>query len=84
MQLSEALELLHVDAGLVDNEVEKLIAGLAPYIEKATGLSEEEQAIMPLCRIAEKFLLLKWYYGGAESDRVLNSVLSQICTTARL
>lgn len=87
MTLSEACNVLHVDQGNNDELIYSLIQALPSYIEVATGLTEELQALEPLVDTVSGFILTQWYYADHADDqaltRTINSLLKALSIRAR-
>ena len=81
LTLSEACDFLHIDRGANDILVDTLIASTAAYIQTQTGLSPEEQLLIPLVKVAEKFLCYLWYYGESENTQSTQKALDGILKT---
>lgn len=78
MTLSEGLNVLRLDAGNNDELVQSLIDALPSYIELSTGMSEEQQAMEPLCKTVSGFLLQLWYFGDKADDVALNRTIDSL------
>ena len=87
MTLSEAREVLHVDAGVQDDLISALVYALPSYIETTTGLAEDKQYLEPLVKTVEGFLITQWYYADHADDqsltRTINALLKAITLRAR-
>ena len=87
MTLSEACNVLHVDEGNNDELISSLLQALPSYIEVATGLTEEQQALEPLVDTVSGFILTQWYYADHADDqaltRTINSLLKALSIRAR-
>ena len=87
MTLSEALDVLHVDAGVQDDLIYALVSALPSYIETTTGLKEEDQASEPLVKTVEGLIITQWYYADHADDqaltRTINSLLKALSVQAR-
>ena len=87
MTLSEALDVLHVDAGVQDDLIYALVSALPSYIETTTGLKEEDQASEPLVKTVEGLIITQWYYADHADDqsltRTINALLKAITLRAR-
>ena len=87
MTLSEACNVLHVDEGHNAALISSLLQALPSYIEVATGLTEEQQALEPLVDTVSGFILTQWYYADHADDqaltRTINSLLKALSIRAR-
>ena len=87
MTLTEACNVLHVDEGNNDELISSLLQALPSYIEVATGLTEEQQALEPLVDTVSGFILTQWYYADHADDqaltRTINSLLKALSIRAR-
>ena len=89
MTLSDACNVLHVDAGANDELIYSLIDALPAYIEVTTGITEETQSelTIPLVETVSGFLLTQWYYADHADDqaltRTINSLLKALSVQAR-
>ena len=68
MNLENALNILHIDAGENDETVVMLLDVIASYIEVTTGLTVECQETEPLAYGVTKLLLTLMYYGDYVKD----------------
>lgn len=87
MTLTEAYNVLHVDAGVNDSLIQALIDAIPDYIETTTGLTYAQQAAEPLVETVSGFLLTQWYYADHADDqaltRTINSLLKVLSIRAR-
>lgn len=87
MTLSEAYNVLHVDAGVNDDLIQALLDAIPDYIETTTGLSVENQSAEPLVQTVSGFILTQWYYADHADDqaltRTINSLLKVLNIRAR-
>jgi len=87
MTLAEALNVLHVDAGVNDELIGNLVLALPGYIETTTGLSTADQVGEPLVQAVEGLILTQWYYADHADDqsltRTINALLKALCLRAR-
>lgn len=87
MTLTEALNVLHVDAGVNDDLIQALLDAIPDYIETTTGLSVEHQSNEPLVATVSGFLLTQWYYADHADDqaltRTINSLIKVLSIRAR-
>ena len=89
MTLSDACNVLHVDAGANDELIYSLIDALPAYIEVTTGITEETQSelTIPLVETVSGFLLTQWYYADHADDqaltRTINSLLKALTLKAK-
>lgn len=87
MTLSEAYNVLHVDAGVNDDLIQALLDAIPDYIETTTGLSIENQSAEPLVQTVSGFILTQWYYADHADDqaltRTINSLLKVLSIRAR-
>lgn len=87
MTLSEAYNVLHVDAGVNDDLIQALLDAIPDYIETTTGLSVENQSAEPLVQTVSGFILTQWYYADHADDqaltRTINSLLKVLSIRAR-
>lgn len=89
MTLSDACNVLHVNAGDNDELISSLIDALPAYIEVTTGITEATQSAMviPLVETVSGFLLTLWYYADHSDDqaltRTINSLLKALTLKAR-
>lgn len=85
--LSEACNILHVDAGNNDELITNLCDAIPGYIETATGYPEAKQDEEPLCKTVSGFLLTLWYYSDHTDDmklqRTIDNLLKCISIKAR-
>ncbi|MBQ6739065.1 MAG: phage gp6-like head-tail connector protein [Synergistaceae bacterium] len=78
MTLKEACDVLRVDEGANDELISSLISAMPDYITLSTGMQAEQQAIEPLVKTVEKFLLTLWYFGDRADDVRLNRVINNL------
>ena len=78
MTISEAYNVLHVDAGVNDELIVALIDALPSYIETTTGLPENKQHLEPLVNTVEGFILTLWYYADHADDQALNRTIDAL------
>lgn len=87
MTLSEACNVLHVDAGNNDVLISALVDALPSYIETTTGLSEDLQDEEPLVDVVGGLILTQWYYSDHADDqsltRTINALLKALSVRAR-
>lgn len=89
MTLSDACNVLHVNAGDNDELISSLIDALPAYIEVTTGITEATQSAIaiPLVETVSGFLLTLWYYADHSDDqaltRTINSLLKALTLKAR-
>lgn len=87
MTLTEALNVLHVDAGVNDALIQALIDAIPDYIETTTGLGVSFQDLEPLVKTVSGFILTQWYYADHADDqaltRTINSLLKVLSIRAR-
>ncbi len=87
MTLTEALNVLHVDAGVNDELIQALINAIPDYIETTTGLTLTAQGAEPLVGTVSGFILTQWYYADHADDqaltRTINSLLKVLSIRAR-
>lgn len=89
MTLSDACNVLHVNAGDNDELITSLLAALPSYIEVTTGITEatQEAIAIPLVETVSGFLLTLWYYADHSDDqaltRTINSLLKALTLKAR-
>lgn len=87
MTLSEARNVLHVDAGANDDLISALVEALPSYIETATGLAEDDQDEEPLVDVVGGLLLTQWYFSDHADDqsltRTINALLKALSVRAR-
>ena len=87
MTLKEARDVLRVDAGANDDLISSLIAALPGYIEVATGMGEEQQAMEPLADTVGGFLLRLWYFSehadNVKLQRAIDDLLKCLTLKAR-
>lgn len=81
-RMQAARNVLRLDGTLNDEILLRLVRALPSYIEQATGLTEEEQADEPQCRVAEDFIIQLWYMPEQidvdNTRRIIDSLLSSI------
>lgn len=84
-RLQAARETLRLDETYNDIIVLRLVKAIPPYIEQATGLTEEEQENEPLCAVAADFLVQLWYMPEqidvTKTQRIIDSLLTSIKRT---
>ena len=78
MTLTEACNILHVDAGNNDQLIRSLIEASPGYIETATGYPEGLQDDEPLCQTVSGFLLTLWYYSDHADDMKLQRTIDNL------
>jgi len=87
MTITEARDVLHVDAGTNDDLIGALVLALPSYIETTTGLSEADQSSEPLVKTVEGLIITQWYYADHADDqsltRTINALLKAISVRAR-
>lgn len=87
MTLSEAQNILHVDAGANDDLITALVTALPDYIETTTGLSVSSQSSEPLVKTVEGLIITQWYYADHADDqsltRTIDALLKAITIRAR-
>ena len=87
MTLAEALNVLHVDAGVNDELIGSLVLALPGYIETTTGLLEDYHDQEPLVQAVEGLILTQWYYADHADDqsltRTINALLKALSVRAR-
>lgn len=87
MTITEAREVLHVDAGTNDDLITALVAALPDYIETTTGLEVTNQSSEPLVKTVEGLIITQWYYADHADDqsltRTINALLKAISVRAR-
>lgn len=84
MTLTEACNILHVDAGNNDDLINSLIDAIPGYIETATGYPEDEQDNEPLCQTVSGFLLTLWYYSDHADDMKLQRTIDNLLKCLKL
>ena len=84
MTLTEACNILHVDAGNNDQLIRSLIDAIPGYIETATGYPEESQDNEPLCQTVSGFLLTLWYYSDHADDIKLQRTIDNLLKCLKL
>ena len=87
MTLTEALNVLRVDAGVNDDLILSLLDAMPTYIEQTTGMSIAQQEEEPLVRTCCNFLLILWYHADHSDDtklqRTIDNLLKCITLKAR-
>lgn len=87
MTLSEARNVLHIDAGTNDDLIDTLAGAIPSYIETTTGLATEDQESEPLVAAVSGLILTQWYYADHADDqsltRTINALLKAITLRAR-
>ena len=87
MTFNDALNVLHVDAGVNDELISSLLIAIPSYIETTTGLKEADQYKEPLVETVSGFILTQWYYADHADDqaltRTINSLLKVLTIRAR-
>jgi len=87
MTLTEALNVLRVDAGVNDDLILSLLDAMPTYIEQTTGMSITQQEEEPLVRTCCNFLLILWYHADHSDDtklqRTIDNLLKCITLKAR-
>ena len=80
MTLSDARNVLHVDAGANDDLIESLLDAIPSYIEVTTGVTEATQAnqYIPLVETVSGFLLTQWYYADHADDQALTRTINAL------
>lgn len=84
MTLTEACNILHVDAGNNDALIRSLIDAIPGYIETATGYPEDLQDNEPLCQTVSGFLLTLWYYSDHADDMKLQRTIDNLLKCLKL
>lgn len=86
MTLSEALNVLHVDAGANDDLVLSLLDAIPGYIETATGMTANQQFAEPIVRTCAGFLLILWYHADHADDTKLQRTIDNLlkCITLKV
>ena len=84
---NDALDVLHVDAGVQDNLINALVDAIPSYIETTTGLPENKQYLEPLVDTVSGLIITQWYYADHADDqsltRTINALLKAITLRAR-
>ena len=87
MTLSDAYDVLRVNAGDNDDLISSLITAIPDYIEVTTGMNYSDQESEPLVETVSGFLLKLWYFGDHADDqalkRTIDSLLKVITIKAR-
>ena len=78
MTLSEACNVLHVNAGDNDDLIESLLAAIPDYIELTTGLPKFAFQYEPLVETLSGFLLTLWYYADHSDDQALTRTINAL------
>ena len=78
MTLSDACNVLHVNAGDNDDLIESLLAAIPDYIEVTTGLRICNQSAEPLVETLSGFLLTLWYYADHSDDQALTRTIDAL------
>lgn len=78
MTLTEACNVLHVDAGTNDDLITDLIAALPKYIETTTGLKIADQSSEPLVDVVNGLILTQWYYADHADDQSLTRTIDAL------
>jgi hypothetical protein len=85
--LEKAREWLRMDGTDNDEIIQGLMEAVPSYIEVATGMKPEQQAMEPLADTAAKFLLLLWYNAEqSEAERLqrcIDNLLKALTVRAR-
>lgn len=82
--VDQAMAYLRLDELDTDTReiVSDLLIAVPSYIEVATGLTPEEQALLPLCDTVTKFLIKLWYYPESDDadrlQRCIDSLLKSL------
>ena len=75
VSIETAREWLRIDGTDNDTIIEGLLSAAPDYIEVATGMSAEAQAVEPLADTVTKFLLTLWYNAEqAEAERLQRTI----------
>lgn len=86
MTLSEALNVLHLDAGVNDDLVLSLLVAIPGYIETATGMTEAQQLNEPIVKTCAGFLLILWYHADHADETRLQRTIDNLlkCITLKV
>lgn len=87
LTMTQARQILRVDAGCNDDLIQSLVNAISPYIEAATGMTAEAQDNEPMVFTVSSLLLTLWYFNEHSDDqklnRAINSLLFAISMKAR-
>lgn len=79
--VEEANEILHLDGGANDAQLQALIEALPPYLYSTTGYIPLGD-YSPVAKTAARFILWQWYYGeNSDTDkmqRVIDTLLKAL------
>ena len=78
MTLSEACNVLHVNAGDNDDLIQSLLDAIPDYISVTTGLLPVNQGSEPLVKTLSGFLLTLWYYADHSDDQALTRTIDAL------
>ena len=78
MTLSEACNVLHVNAGDNDALIQSLLDAIPDYISVTTGLLPVNQGSEPLVKTLSGFLLTLWYYADHSDDQALTRTIDAL------
>ena len=68
--VEEGRDILRIDGGDNDTQIEALIEAIPPYLYETTGYQPTGD-YSPVARTAARFILWQWYYGeSADTDKV--------------
>ena len=85
MTLTEALNVLRVDAGTNDDLIYSIIEAIPSYIETTTGLKAVYQGQEPMVETVSGLILTQWYYADHADDQALTRTINALlkCITIR-
>jgi hypothetical protein len=82
LTIEAAREWLRIDGADNDEIIRPLLDAIPSYIETATGMTAERQALEPLAATAGKFLLQLWYNAeqadAPKLERTIDSLLKSL------
>lgn len=78
--LKDAMNAIHLDAGINDDVAKALFDAIPNYIEEQTGMSKEQQETEPLITPATYLIFGMWYDRNYEQNatNALHSLLRAI------
>jgi len=86
MTITEALNVLHLDAGVNDDLVFSLLDAIPGYIETATGMTAAQQLDEPIVKTCAGFLLILWYHADHADETRLQRTIDNLlkCITLKV
>lgn len=78
MTLAEAKLVLRVDLDDDDSKIQSLIDAIPSYIYQSTGLKPEDQALEPLVKVLEQYLIIEWYEHAEAYQKTIDALSAAI------